>query len=117
MAKGFSNYRKQVLGGGGGAMPNMQQLMEQAQKMQADLAEAKEEIAEATFEGVSGGGMVKITISGDKKMKGVAISPDAIDADDIEMLEDLIVAAFNDASAKADDFANQKMPEGANGLF
>lgn len=117
MAKGFSNYRKQVLGGAGGGMPNMQQLMEQAQKMQEDLETAKEEISNAQFTGTSGGGLVKITLSGDKKMNNISISPDACDADDVEMLEDLIMAAYNDALSQAEAFAAEKMPNGTNGLF
>lgn len=116
MSKGFSNYRKSVMGGGGG-MPNMQQLMEQAQKMQEDLAAAKEQIAEAEFEGSSGGGSVKVTMTGDKKLTAVKISPDVVDVDDLEMLEDLIIAAANDADRKAEEYIKETMPEGANGLI
>lgn len=115
MGKGFSNYRKQVLGSQGG-MPNMQQLLEQAQKMRQDLEEAKAKIAEAEFEGSSGGDAVKVTISGEKKLLSVSLKPEIVDPEDVEMLEDLVVAAFNDAFDKAEKFASETMPNGTEGL-
>ncbi len=116
MGKGFSNYRKQVLGGGGG-MPNMQQLMEQAQKMQQDLEEAKAKIAEAEFEGTSGGDAVKVTLSGEKKLVSLQLKPEIVDPEDVEMLEDLIIAAYNDAFDKAEKFTQETMPSGTEGLI
>jgi len=120
MGKGFSNYRKSVLGGGGGGMAgmgNMQALREQALKMQQEIEEAQDKIANAEFEGQSGGGAVKVIMTGEKKITGVKLSPEMVDPDDIEMLEDLIVAAANDGYAKAERFAKEVMPNGADGLF
>ena len=92
--------------GFGGGM-NMQQLMKQAQKMQADMqakmAEAEEELNNAEIVGTSGGGMVEVTCNGHKKVSSIKIKPEIVDPDDVEMLEDLIVAAINDAVSKADE--------------
>ena len=98
-------------------MPNMQQLMEQAQKMQQDLEEAKAKIAESSFEGTSGGDAVKVTLSGEKKILSLALKPEVVDPEDVEMLEDLIIAAYNDAFDKAEKFAAETMPSGAEGLI
>lgn len=96
-------------GGFGGGMGNMQQLMRQAQKLQEDMAKAKEQLAETEVTGTSGGGMVEIVMNGDKNMLSCSIKPEACDPDDIEMLEDLIVAAFNDASQKIDEKTQEIM--------
>ncbi len=96
-------------GGFGGGMGNMQQLMKQAQKMQEDMMAAKEQLAETEVTGTSGGGMVEITMTCDKKITAVSIKPEACDPEDIEMLEDLIVAAFNDAAEKADEESQSKL--------
>lgn len=92
--------------GFGGGM-NMQQLMKQAQKMQADM-QAKMEAAEEELENAeittsSGGGMVEVTCTGKKKISAIKIKPEIVDPDDVEMLEDLIIAAVNDAMDKADE--------------
>ena len=92
MGKGFNGF------GGGGF--NMQQMMRQAQKMQEQMAKAQEELAELSVTGSAGGGMVEITLSGKRDVEAVSIKPEAVDPDDIEMLEDLIAAAFGDALAK-----------------
>lgn len=85
----------------------MRQIMAQAQKMQQQLAAAQQELAEKTFEGSAGGGMVKATVTGAQELVRISISPDVIDPDDAEMLEDLVVAAvrqaFEAASAAASD--------------
>lgn len=94
--------------GGGGGM-NMQQLMKQAQKMQQDMAIAQEALAELEVSGSAGGGMVEVVMTCDKKVLSVSIKPEAVDPDDIEMLEDLIVAAINDAQAKADKEKEERM--------
>lgn len=94
-------------GFGGGA--NMQAMMRQAQKMQQDAMKAKEEIDNAVFEGTASGGMVKVEINGAFEMQSVKIDPAVVDADDVEMLEDLIVAAYNEAKAKADDMKASKL--------
>lgn len=96
-------------GGFGGGMGNMQQLMRQAQKMQQDMAKAKEELAEQEVTAVSGGGMVEVTMTCDKKIRSVKIKPEAVDPDDVEMLEDLVVAALNEAMKLADEESEKKM--------
>lgn len=95
--------------GFGGGMGNMQQLMRQAQKMQEDMQKAKEELSETEVVGTSGGDMVQVTMTCDKKLVGISIKPEACDPDDIEMLEDLIIAAFNDASDKAEEESQNKL--------
>ena len=84
-------------GGFGGG--NMQQLMKQAQKMQQDMMDAQEELKELEVTGTAGGGLVEVTLTCDGKLSGIAIKPEAVDPDDIEMLEDLIMAAYNDADS------------------
>ena len=103
-------------GGFGGGF-NMQSLMQQAKKMQEDMQKAQEELETAVVEASVGGGMVTISMNGKKEIKSVKIKPEAVDPEDIEMLEDLLVAGFNEASAKADELASQKMPQGLNGLM
>ena len=102
----MKNFRGGFGGGGGG---NMQQLMKQAQAMQQQMAKAQEEVENAEFEGSAGGEMVKVTISGNKDLKSIKISPEVCDPDDTEMLEDLIVAALGDAYSKSEEFKEEKM--------
>lgn len=94
--------------GGFGGM-NMQNLMRQAQKMQEDMAKAQEELESTTVEGVSGGGMVKVTMTCSGEIQGFKLAREAVDPDDIEMLEDLILAAIKDAGAKAKEIKDDKM--------
>ncbi|MCI7401247.1 MAG: YbaB/EbfC family nucleoid-associated protein [Christensenella sp.] len=102
----------------GGGMGNMQQLMKQAQKMQQDMLKAQEELKELEVTG-SASNMVEVTLTCDGKMTGISIKPEAVDPDDIEMLEDLIVAAFNDATEKAEEVKSEKMGQfgGLGGLM
>lgn len=100
-------YGKGFGGGFGGGQ--MQQLMKQAQKMQEDIQKAQKELEEAEIEGTTAGGAVKVIVSGKKVLKSVNIDPSVIDPEDAEMLEDLIVAAYNDATAKADKMYEEKM--------
>ena len=93
--------------GMGGA--NMQQLMRQAQKMQQDMEKAQQELAASTVEATSGGGMVTCVVTGERKIQSITIKPEAVDPDDVEMLEDLVVAAVNEAMNKVDALANEKM--------
>lgn len=102
-------------GFGGGGM-NIQAMMKQAQKMQEQVAQAQEELEESEVEGVSGGGLVTVTLNGKRKMLGVQINPDAVDVDDLEMLEDLIIAAYNEAAEKAEELERELMPAGMPGL-
>lgn len=94
-------------GGFGGG--NMQAMMRQAQKMQQDALKAKEELNNSVFEGTASGGLVKVEINGAYDVVSVKIDPSVVDSDDVEMLEDLIVAAFNDAKSKADDTKAKKL--------
>ncbi len=91
---------------GGG---NMQAMMRQAQKMQQDAMRAKEELENSVFEGSASGGLVKVEINGKYDMISIKIDPSVVDGDDVEMLEDLIVAGFNDAKAKADQMKGDKL--------
>ncbi len=95
-------------GGFGGA--NIQQLMKQAQKMQQDIEQAKKEIAETEVVGTSGGGMVEVVMMGNKTVKKINLKPQIVDPDDVEMLEDLICAAFNDAKEKIEKLEQEKLP-------
>lgn len=96
-------------GFGGGNPMQMQNLMKQAQKMQQEAIEAQQQIDEAILEGTAGGGMVKVQIYGTKKPISVKIEPSVVDPEDVEMLEDLIVAALNDACEKADELKQDKL--------
>ena len=102
----MGNFGK--FGGGGGGM-NMQQMMRQAQKMQEAAKAAQEELENTVVEGKAGGGMVVVRLTGKKSLEGVKIKPEAVDPDDVEMLEDLILAAFNEAVEKADELYAEKM--------
>lgn len=97
------------MGYGGFGGGNMQQLMRQAQQMQKKMQEAQEKIAETEVTGASGGGMVEITMTADKSPVSVTVKPEAVDPDDVEMLEDLVLAALNDAIKKADEVAKDLM--------
>ncbi|MBQ3235400.1 MAG: YbaB/EbfC family nucleoid-associated protein [Clostridia bacterium] len=98
-------------GGFGGG--NMQQLMKQAQKMQADLQKAQEELENAEIVGVAQGDAVTVTMNGKKIVSSISINPDYVDVDDIEMLEDLIVVALNDGYKKADELNKKINPAGS----
>lgn len=95
---------------------NIQQLMKQAQAMQKKIEEAQAKLGDMEFEGASGGGLVKVTVNGKGEMINVALDPSVIDPEDGEVLEDLIVAAFNDAKKKADEEASGSMADAAGGM-
>ena len=95
---------------------NMQKLMKQAQKMQQDMNRAKAELAEAQVEGVSGGGMVKVTATGDGQITSICINPEIIDPEDKEMLEDMVLAAINEALAAAAALSVEKMGAVTGGM-
>lgn len=109
MAKG--NFR----GGYGGGM-NQMQMMKQAQKMQQDLLKMQEELDKATYTATAGGGVVTATVSGKRELTALAIDPEAVDPDDVEMLQDLVIAAVNEALHKAEDNAAQNMSKLTGGL-
>lgn len=102
--------------GMGGGM-NMQAMMKQAQKLQEQMKQAQEEIKTTEVEGSAGGGMVMVTMTGDKRVTAVSIKPEAVDPDDVEMLEDLVAAAFNAACDKADELSASLMPAGVGGML
>ncbi|MGI6192444.1 MAG: YbaB/EbfC family nucleoid-associated protein [Christensenellales bacterium] len=108
MARGFNMPR------GGGA--NINQLMKQAQKMQADMAKMQEELNARTFSATAGGGAVKATVTGGKSLVSIELSEAAVDPDDIEMLQDLIVAAVNEALRTADETVAAEMNKVTGGL-
>jgi len=97
-------------------MKNLGQLMKQAQQMQSRVQEMQEKLAEAEVTGSSGAGMVKVTLNGKADMRGVSIDPSAFDPDDTAILEDLIVAAYNDAKIKVDEMVKDQMSEITGGL-
>lgn len=108
MAKGF-----------GGGMPsgmNMNNLMKQAQKMQKQMEETQAELDSKILEITSGGGAVKIIITGKKEIKEITINKDVVDPDDVEMLQDLIMTAVNEAIRQADDMANAQMGKITGGM-
>ena len=92
-----------------GAQPNLQQLMQQAQKMQQQLADAQVELAEAEVTGTAGGGLVTVTMTGAGEVRGVKIDPKAVDPDDVETLEDLVVAALTNAADNVKRLTEEKM--------
>ena len=101
-------------GGFGGGM-NMN-MIKQAQKMQQDMMKMQAEMEEKTYEGTAGGGVVKAVVSGKKELKTIEIAPDAVDPEDVEMLQDMIVAAVNSALRAAEDSMNQSMAKLTGGL-
>jgi DNA-binding YbaB/EbfC family protein len=89
--------------------PNMQQLLRQAQKMQQDMAEAQEQLKHEEVEASAGGGMVKVKVSGDLVVKSIAISAEAIDPDDPELLQDMVLAAVNEGLRAAQELQQNKL--------
>lgn len=110
---------RQNFGGfGGGA--NMQQLMRQAQKLQQQMTEAQEALDAKEYEAASGGGMVSVKVSGKRELTSITINPQVVDPDDIDMLQDLIMAAVNEALRKGEEAreaAMGKMAPGMGGMF
>ena len=101
----------------GGAMPgNMNNLMKQAQRMQRQMEEGQKELETKEFTGTAGGGAVEVTVTGKKEVVSVKLAEDAVDPDDIEMLQDLIVAATNEALKQAEDANNEMMGKMTGGL-
>ncbi len=96
--------------GGFGGGNNMQALMRQAQKMQEDMKRIREEIDNTEYTSSVGGGMVEVTLYGNKTVKGVKIKPEVVDPDDVEMLEDLVASAIGDALSKIADDEKNKLP-------
>lgn len=102
---------------GGG---NMQQLMRQAQKMQQQMVELQEALDERTYEASAGGGMVKATVSGKRELLSLEIDPQAVDPDDVELLQDMILAAVNEALRDGEETREREMGKisgGMGGMF
>ena len=99
-----------------GGFGNMQQLMAQAQRMQAEMAKKQEQLAQQTVEASSGGGMVTAVVNGAHQLVDLKIAPDVVDPDDVEMLEDLVKAAVGEALAKSDAMVAQGMSSVTGGL-
>ena len=95
---------------------NMQQMMKQARKMQEQLAAAQENLKSQTVDASAGGGMVKVTVNGEMELVNLTIDPDALDPEDVDLLQDMIVAAVNEASNNATQVANQRMGAITGGL-
>ncbi|WP_274363941.1 YbaB/EbfC family nucleoid-associated protein [Paenibacillus thermotolerans] len=100
----------------GGMGGNMNQMMKQVKKMQEQMMKAQEELENKTVEGTAGGGVVTVQMSGHKKLLDVKIKPEAVDPEDVEMLQDLVLTAVNDALAKADELANQDLGRFTGGM-
>ena len=96
--------------------PNMQQMLKQAQRMQAEMARVQEELKDERVVASVGGGAVKVVMTGELMVESVTIDPSAVDPDDVGMLQDLIVAATNEAIRQAQDVAQRKMGAVTGGL-
>jgi nucleoid-associated protein EbfC len=97
-------------------MGNMQGMMKQMQKMQKQMAQAQEELGEKRLEGTAGGGMVSVIVSGHKEVLEVNIKEEVVDPEDIDMLQDLVLAATNDALKQAEELTNSTMGQFTKGM-
>jgi DNA-binding YbaB/EbfC family protein len=96
--------------------PNMNAMLKQVQKMQADMAKAQEELKNEVVEASAGGGMVTVKVSGDLEVREIRIDPQAVDPEDVELLQDMVLAAVNEAVRSAQELAATKMNAAAGGL-
>jgi len=105
-------------GGFGGGMPggNMQGMMKQMQKMQTQMLKAQEEVEQKTLEVTSGGGAIKVTITGKKEITDITIKPEVVDPDDVEMLQDLLLTAVNEAVRQAEELMQKEMGKFTGGM-
>ncbi len=97
-------------------IPNMNQLMKQAQQFQSKMSKLQEELEEETVEASAGGGMVNVVVNGKQEVLSISIDPEVVDPEDIEMLQDLILAAVNDGLTKSREMGNQRMSELTGGM-
>lgn len=97
-------------------MNNMNQMMKQVKKMQEQMMKAQEELESKTVEGTAGGGVVTVSVNGHKKVLNIVIKPEAVDPDDVEMLQDLVLTAVNDALSQVDELANKDMGKFTGGM-
>ena len=96
--------------------PNMQQLLKQAQKMQEDMLAAQESLKDEVVDASAGGGMVHVKVTGDLVVKSITIDPQAVDPDDVELLQDMVLAAINEGMRAAQELAASKMGSITGGL-
>ena len=96
--------------------PNMQQLLKQAQKMQQDMLAAQESLKDEVVDASAGGGMVSVKVTGDLEVKSITIDPQAVDPDDVELLQDMVLAAVNEGMRAAQELAASKMGSITGGL-
>lgn len=108
--KGFGGFPG--MGGGG----NMNQLLAQAQKMQKDMEKAQEEVATLTADATAGGGAVKAVVNGSHEVVSLSIDPGVVDPEDVEMLQDLVVAAINEAMHKIEEVSAERMSQVTGGM-
>ncbi|MEX1030410.1 MAG: YbaB/EbfC family nucleoid-associated protein [Paenibacillaceae bacterium] len=97
-------------------MKNMNQMMKQVKKMQEDMMKAQEQLGTETIVGTAGGGVVTVSVNGHKQLISVIIKPEAVDPEDVDMLQDLVLTAVNDALTKADELANKNMGKFTGGM-
>ncbi len=102
--------------GMGGGPQNMQSMLRQAQKMQENIEAKKAELEEKEYVVTSGGGMVEITLKGNHEVKSIGLNPEVVDPDDVEMLEDMLVAAFNEAVRQIDEESERELERVTGGL-
>ena len=103
-------------GVGGGGPQNMQAMLKQAQKMQEQIEAKKAELEEKEYVVSSGGGMVEVTVTGKHEVKAIGINPEVVDPEDVEMLEDMLVAALNEANRQIDEEAERELDAATGGL-
>lgn len=99
-----------------GGMPNMNNLMKQAQKMQRQMEKTQAELEEKEITATAGGGVVEVVISGKRELKSITIDPEVVDSDDVETLEDLVMAAVNEGLRQAEELANKEMAKVTGGM-
>ncbi|MDP4133603.1 MAG: YbaB/EbfC family nucleoid-associated protein [Bacillota bacterium] len=114
MAKG--GFPGAKFGGGFPGGGNMNEMIKQAQKMQSEMQKAQEEMEISSYEATVGGGMVTAKVSGKKELLELTISPEAVDPDDVEMLQDMVISAVNEALRKAEQAASESMSKATGGL-
>ena len=102
--------------GMGGGPQNMQAMLKQAQKMQEQIEQKKAELEEKEYVVSSGGGMVEVTVTGKHEVKAIGINPEVVDPEDVEMLEDMLVAALNEANRQIEEEAEREMDAATGGL-
>ncbi|BAK44010.1 uncharacterized BCR [Eggerthella sp. YY7918] len=95
---------------------DMKKMMKQAQRMQAELAKAQEEIKDLSFEATAGGGMVKAVATGDMAIQSITIDPEAVDPEDVEMLQDMVAAAVNEALRGVSELSSQRLNAATGGM-